>query len=165
MRQIEIDRPGKTTSLTQIAEINPSIEDVINLRNGYKKLLDENGHESKGKSMLIFRMGLLVNRSRAIEFLGKVEIDDKSIPIHVWQFRNKTPERESLYINMGMRTNGGELVVLELSSLGGAMARWKHPQRGGMYDAPGDDVPTKKDLALHVEALELLKKQLVAKQT
>lgn len=154
------ERPRKPVSLEEIAETNPSKEEVGTLRRGYEELLFKQGSEKRIDPIGIGRLQL--GGFKMLSFSTEVKVKDRNISLQVWRKKSKTPEREALYIHMGMRTGGGELVSLVLGEDG--VAYWSYPDRSFIADGFSKENPTKKDLNLHAEVLKIATKQLSDKQ-
>jgi len=138
-------------------EIRPSKGDIGNLYNGYKDLLDNyggNGDKIKGVG------GVLSFGLKKIKITTEVAVENKDIPLVVSQLRAKK-SKDHIIINMGTRTDRGELVYLELSK---KRTSWMYPERSLLDDALGKVLgrkfPTKKEIDIYSNALNAAKKQL-----
>lgn len=157
MQETEI--PRKPASLKEIAEINPSREEVMNLRRDYEELLHKYGSEERIDSIPIGHWQL--GGSKRLEFLTEVKVQDRNISLQVWRKTSKTPEQETLCIDIGMRTSYGESVSLVLGKDG--FASWSYYERSLIAQNFSKEKPTKKDLDLHAEVLKIARAQLADK--
>jgi hypothetical protein len=139
------------------AEIKPSKEDIGNLYNGYKDLLDNyggSGDKIKGVGAVL-SFGL-----KKIKITTEVAVEGKNTPLVVSQLRTKT-SKGHVIVDMGTRTDYGELVYLELSK---KRTNWMYPERSLLDDALGKVLgrkfPTKKEIDIYSDALNAAKKQL-----
>ncbi|KKQ26797.1 MAG: hypothetical protein UU14_C0043G0005 [Candidatus Roizmanbacteria bacterium GW2011_GWB1_40_7] len=151
MIQLEADHPGKTDSLKKIVEVNPSIEEVVTLHDNYMKLLNEHGESEIYRGVKI------------LSFQKDVKVGEGSISLFAFQqFRDKKGKEpvEEVTIDIGMRTRGNERVRLNLSKDGRAKWAYRDRTEGFPIEGLSEESPTKKDVELHAEALEKLKKQL-----
>ena len=146
-----IGRRSKTT------EVRPSKEDIENLYNGYKDLLDKyggDGDKIKGVGAVL-SFGL-----KRIKITTEVAVEGKNIPLVVSQLRTKT-SKGHVIVDMGTRTDHGELVYLELSK---KRTDWMYPERSLLDDALGKVLgrkfPTKKEIDIYSNVLGAVKKQL-----
>jgi len=139
------------------AGIKPSKEDIENLYNGYKDLLDNfggNGSKIKGVGAIL-SFGL-----KKIKITTEMAVEGKNIPLVISQLRTET-SKGHVIVDMGTRTNRGELVYLQLSK---NRAGWMYPERSLLDDALGKILgkkfPTKKEIDIYSNALGAVKKQL-----
>jgi len=138
-------------------EIRPSREDIENLYNGYKDLIDNHG----GSGDKIKGVGALLSFGlEKIKISTKITIEGKSILLVVSQLRTKKSKKGSIIIGIDTGKNDGELVYLELSE---KHVRWMYPERSLLDEALGKvlgrNVPTKKDLNIYFNALDIAKEQ------
>jgi hypothetical protein len=146
-----IGRRSKTT------EVRPSKEDIENLYNGYKDLLDKYG----GDGDKIRGVGAVLSFDlKKVKITTEVAVEGKNIPLVVSQLRTKA-SKGRVIVNMDTRTDCGELVYLELSK---KRTSWMYPERSLLDDALGKVLgrkfPTKKEIDIYSDALNAAKKQL-----
>lgn len=139
------------TSLTELAEINPSAESVKELREAFEEMLQQKGIEYKELGFIPLFPETYVGFSTEIEF------ESKKITFSIHRRRCKQPSYVSLYVDIGMRTSGGERVTLEFTPDG--QARWLSLDRSLFTNRtfPGH-FPTKKDLELYRQVINVLRK-------
>ena len=139
------------------AEIKPSKEDIGNLYNGYKDLLDNYG----GSGDKIIGVGSVLSFGlKKIKITTEMAVEGKNIPLVISQLRTET-SKGHVIVDMGTRTNRGELVYLQLSK---NRAGWMYPERSLLDDALGKILgkkfPTKKEIDIYSNVLGAVKKQL-----
>jgi len=148
------ERLKDSSSFKKIAEMKPSKEEVRNLYDGYKDLLDKHNKEIKATGL------------RKLLTLGgwdkfSTKIESENIDLVVSRVKSKKSNKH-LVIDIGEKTNLDESIRLQLSKNG--TASLIHPGCSLLDEALskvlGRESPTKKGLSRYVEALDFAEKKL-----
>lgn len=155
MRQPEREIPARPSSLVDIVDVNPSKEELMTLRRDCEDFLGKHGKEYGGG---VFGPR---KRIRTDEINVKTRAGDILLRVGRYKGRKKSDLQQDINIGIGMRTGDNELVVLQLLGDGTARFRLDHGRIVDGYAWYHKESPTKKDVALHAEALKIAAEQLV----
>ena len=152
---MQAERRGKPTSLSGLAEAIPTREELRELREGVEDLLHKRGQIRDPIGGVTGKITGVVLGTTQVEFSTDIEIEDKSIPVFVFRRKTKHPERVSLLVDIGMFSGSGERVRLALAPEGSA--HWVYLNRSIIGQGFKGEAPTRNDIALHRQVLEILK--------
>ena len=143
---MQAESPRRITSLSELADINPSDESIKELRKAFEEALQQKGSEFKEPGLFPVRF---------IGFSTEAVVGEKKIPVSIFRRKSRYPEHVSLYVDIGMRTSDGERVRLEFRPDG--KIGWLSLDRSLFTNRtfPGS-TPTKNDLELHRQVLDVL---------
>lgn len=145
----------KPQNLEELAELQPSVKDVTEVRNGFEKVLQERGHMARYVPGILGDIGLaLYGGNRALGFSFQIDIEGGEIPVFVFRRKSRHPERENLLIDIGMRTSDGERIRLMINP--DNRADWVYLDRSMIGRGFRVSSPTANDLKLYKEVLRKL---------
>jgi hypothetical protein len=144
MNQIEARTPK---TLVEIAETDPKIELITSLKEGFEQILLKRGEVKRSPSFFFFPQNKWLKYSRYL----KID-EERSIPLTISKEGTKKSKSNFLFVDIGMRCNDERVSLMFIKD---DYPRW---QSGNLLRPPLKAYPTKKDLELYKEVLEILQK-------
>lgn len=142
---IQAEKPRKPTKLSELAEVNPSGEEVRELYQMVEELIEKRGEKDGSITARMFV-------GKVLSYGDRVRVGDSSIPV----FLLKVGKDDGVSVDIGMRLGSGEKVRLKLWP--GGSVNWIYLARSMVGSGINPTSPTKNDVAMHREVVELLAK-------
>ena len=144
MNEIEV---RTSQSLAEIAETDPKIELITSLKEGFEQILLERGEVQSRPSLPFFPKG------KWLKYSSYLKIDEeRSIPLTISREGTKKSKNNFLFVDIGMRCNDERVWLMFIKN---EYPRW---QGFNLLRAPLRAFPTKRDLELYKQVLEILQK-------
>ncbi len=151
-----VERPHKPSSLKDLSETAPTTEEVRSLRTAFERLLQEKGRVVKVDEGFLADIVLAPwGGNRLISYSTEVQIEGKGIDVYVFRRKNRNSSEEPLIVDIGMMTERGERVRLDFEP--DDRVCWNYLDRSVLGQGFAGESPTKRDLELHKEVLELIR--------